>query len=130
MKSEVYFREFVVPTSAIDELDHVNNLVYLQWCLDAAEKHWLKNTTEEIRKKYVWVVMNHQIEYRNPAFEGDRLKIETWITSHKGVRSERAYRITRISDDKIIVEAKTLWCFLDEKTRKPILIPDEIAALF
>lgn len=130
MKSEIFSREFTVPPSAIDELNHVNNIVYLQWCLDAAEKHWLRNTTKEIREKYVWVVMNHQIEYRNPAFEGDHLKIETWINTHRGVRSERMYRIIRLSDEKTIVEAKTLWCFLDEKTRKPTLIPDEIAALF
>lgn len=130
MKADIYLREFVVPASAIDELNHVNNLVYLQWCLDAAEKHWLRNTTEEIREKYVWVVMNHQIDYRNPAFEGDQLKLETWINSYKGVRSERTYRIIRKTDGKTIVEAKSLWCFLDEKTRKPILIPDEIANLF
>lgn len=130
MKSEIYKKEFTVTAKAIDALDHVNNLVYLEWCLDAAEKHWLQNTTPEIREKYVWVVMNHNISYRNPAFLGDELILETWISSYKGVRSERDYRIVRPKDGKTIVEAQTLWCFLDGKTRKPSLIPEEISSLF
>lgn len=130
MKSEVFRKEFTVPASAIDELNHVNNVVYLQWCLDAAEEHWLKNTTEEIRKKYVWVVLNHFISYKNPSFEGDKLITETRIISYSGVKSEREYRIFRPKDGKTIVEAKTLWCFLDAKTHRPNPIPEKISALF
>lgn len=130
MKSEVYTKEFVVPASAIDDLHHVNNLVYLNWCLEAAEEHWLTNTTPKIREAYVWVVMNHSINYRNPSFQGDHLVVETRISSYSGARSEREYRIFRPKDGKTIVDAKSLWCFLDAKTHKPTLIPEEISSLF
>ena len=130
MKSNVFTYELTVPPAAIDELNHVNNVVYLQWCLDAAEAHWLQNTSEDIREKYVWVVLNHFISYKNPSFEGDKLQVDTWIASYDGVKSEREYRIIRPKDGKTIIEAKTLWCFIDAKTHRPLKIPKKIGDLF
>lgn len=130
MKSKVFIQEFTVPTSAIDELNHVNNVIYLQWCLDAAEGHWHKSTTEAIRNKYVWVVLNHFISYKNPSFEGEELITKTWISSYDGVKSEREYRIVRPKDGKTIIEAKTLWCSIDAVTHRPVKIPIEISDLF
>ena len=121
---------FTVPPSAIDGLGHVNNVIYLQWCLEAAEAHWLAKTDEKIRKQYVWVVLNHNISYKNPSFVGEELETQTWIDSHKGVRSVRHYQIIRLSDGKTLVEAKTQWCLLDGNTRRPIKIPQEIANIF
>ncbi|WGF93702.1 acyl-CoA thioesterase [Aequorivita marisscotiae] len=130
MKTSVYKHRFIVPASAIDELNHVNNVTYLQWCLDTAEEHWISKTTEEQRKENVWVVLNHFISYRNPSFLGEELETQTWIDSYEGVKSERHYKIIRPADGKIIVEAKTLWCFLDGKTFRPTKIPREIGELF
>lgn len=130
MKSEVFKQSFTVPSSAIDGLGHVNNVIYLQWCLDAAEEHWLIRTSEEQRAQYVWVVLNHSISYKNPSFEGELLETQTWIESYGGVRSERRYRIVRPSDGKTIVEAKTLWCFLDADSFRPTKIPTVISDLF
>ncbi len=130
MKSEVFTYELTVPSSAIDELNHVNNVVYLQWCLEAAEAHWLENTSEDIREKYVWVVLNHFISYKNPSFKGDKLQVNTWIASYDGVKSEREYRIIRPKDGKTIIEAKTLWCFIDAKSHRPTKITKEIGDLF
>ncbi|MEM0517687.1 acyl-CoA thioesterase [Aequorivita flava] len=130
MKTSVYKHRFIVPASAIDELNHVNNVTYLQWCLDTAEEHWISKTTEEQRKENVWVVLNHFISYRNPSFLGEELETQTWIDSYEGVKSERHYKIIRPADGKTIVEAKTLWCFLDGKTFRPTKIPREIGELF
>jgi acyl-CoA thioester hydrolase len=128
--SEVFTKELVVPATAIDQRGHVNNLVYLQWCLDIAEAHWTSKTTAEMREKYIWYVLNHQIDYRASAFEGEKLQIETWVNTSTGVKSERHYKITRIKDNKLLVEAKTLWCLLDGKSLRPIKIPSEITNLF
>lgn len=130
MNPEKFKQRFFVPASAIDALNHVNNVIYLQWCLDAAEAHWIANTDLALRQKYVWVVLKHSISYKNPSFLGEELETETWIHSYEGVRSERHYRIIRPSDGKTIVDAKTNWCFLDAQTRRPIKIPENIAKLF
>lgn len=130
MKFETFKQRFIVPASAIDGLNHVNSVIYLQWCLDTAETHWISKTSEKLRQQYVWVVLNHFISYKNPSFLGEELEIQTWIESYEGVKSERHYRIIRPSDNKTIVEAKTLWCFLDAKTFRPTKIPEKIGILF
>jgi len=126
----VYSEIFTVPSSAIDERNHVNNLAYLQWCLDAAEKHWNNFTTDDIEKKYVWFVLNHTIDYKAASFEGEELKLTTWIKKNEGVKSERHYKIIRIKDHKTLVEAKTVWCLLNAETLRPTKITEEIKQLF
>lgn len=130
MNPEIFKHRFIIPASAIDGLGHVNNVTYLQWCLDAAEAHWISKTSEKLRKDYVWVVLNHFIEYKNPSFESEKIEVQTWIANFEGAKSERQYKILRISDNKTIVEAKTLWCFLDGKTFRPIKIPKAIGNIF
>lgn len=130
MTSEVYKHRFTVPASAIDTRNHVNNLTYLQWCLDAAEQHWNEKATSNMKENYVWYVLNHTIDYKASAFESEELQVETWVTSTQGVKSERCYKIFRINDKKTLIEAKTLWCLLDVKTLKPVKIPDEFRTLF
>lgn len=128
--SGVFSHTFKVPTAAIDVNGHVNNITYLEWCLDIAEKHWFSKAPKETHNTYFWVVLNHFIEYKNPSFEGEELQIETWVTSAEGVKSERHYRIFRKSDDKVMVTAKTLWCFVELKSQKPTRITEEIRNLF
>ncbi|NNJ82749.1 MAG: acyl-CoA thioesterase [Flavobacteriaceae bacterium] len=130
MKPQHYSFELTVPSSAIDERDHVNNLAYLQWCLDAAEQHWKRNATSEILKKYVWYVLRHEIDYKASAFEGEILKVVTWVEHSEGVKSKRCYRITRPCDSKLIVEASTNWCLLNASNLRPIKIPSELVNLF
>ena len=116
--------------SAIDVRGHVNNLKYLEWCLEAAEAHWERNTSPEIRERYVWYVLHHSVDYRASAFEGEQLEARTWVFSAEGVKSERHYRIIRTQDNKTLVEAKTIWCLLDAKSQRPTKITDEIRNLF
>lgn len=130
MSSEVYAHRFAVPASAIDVRKHVNNLAYLQWCMDAAEAHWDQKASTSMKEKYVWYVLNHFIEYKASAFEEEELEVQTWVSSSEGVKSTRGFKIFRINDNKLLVEAKTLWCMLDAKTLRPAKIPEEIRTLF
>ena len=108
----------------------MNNLAYLQWCLDAAEQHWNRNATPEMLDTYVWYVLRHEIDYKASAFEGEQLKVETWVESAEGVKSTRRYRITRPGDNKLLIEAGTNWCLLNANTLRPTKIPPEIVTLF
>lgn len=104
--------------------------MYLQWCLDAAEKHWISKANESLRDNYAWVVLDHSISYKAPAFKDEEIEVITWVAYNKGVRSERQYKILRKTDKKLLVEAKTTWCLLDAKTNRPIPITEEISNLF
>lgn len=130
MISPKFSHQIKVPASAIDIRGHVNNIVYLEWCLLAAEAHWVSRTTAAIREKYIWYVLNHSISYFASSFVDEELELQTWIDSNKGVRSERHYKIVRLSDQKTIVEAKTIWCLLNGKTLRPTKITEEIITLF
>ncbi len=130
MTSEKFTIKIKVPASAIDARNHVNNLSYLQWCLDAAEKHWEAKASASIRELYVWYVLKHSIEYKASAFENEWLEVTTWVSTAEGARSERRYEIYRKSDQRLLVTAKTEWCLLDGKTLKPAKIPAEIRNLF
>lgn len=120
--------EITVPASAIDNLKHVNNVVYLQWIQDVAEQHWNESTDSALREKLAWVVVNHFIEYKAPAFENDILILKTWVEKYSGVTSERHTEILRKGDDKLLVKAKTLWCLLDKSTGKPMRITEALIA--
>lgn len=83
-----------------------------------------------MKKQYVWYVLNHFIEYKAAAFEGEELEVQTWVSTVEGVKSTRQFKIFRIKDHKLLVQAKTLWCMLDAKTLRPTKIPEEIRTLF
>lgn len=127
---KIHTKIFVVPPSAIDKRNHVNNLTYLQWCLDAAEKHWNDVAPKNFQENYIWYVINHNINYKAASFEGEKLEITTWIAKNEGVKSDRHYKIIRLSDHKIIIEATTTWCLVNEKTLRPTKITEEISTLF
>ncbi|MDC7996566.1 acyl-CoA thioesterase [Gilvibacter sediminis] len=130
MTPQIFTQSITVREEHIDDRNHVNNLVYLQWCLDAAENHWTQNATTKHLQDYVWFVLKHEIEYKMQALLGEQLLIKTWVASNAGVRSERQYEIYNEQTGKLLVKAKTLWCLLKADSKKPTLIPEEICNLF
>ena len=62
-----------IKSEDIDELGHVNNVVYLSWVQDVAIAHWAFLTTPEHREKFVWVALRHEIDYVAQAVLGEVL---------------------------------------------------------
>lgn len=112
----------------LDDLQHVNNVVYLQFLQEIAILHWNTLAPQEIRDKIKWVVRKHEIEYFHPARLHDRIELVTWVSSASGVSSERCYEIRL--NGKIIVRARTLWIAVDSVTQKPLRISDAVKELF
>ncbi|PID68212.1 MAG: thioesterase [Flavobacteriia bacterium] len=119
---------YTVKASDLDHLNHVNNVVYVQWVQDAAEKHWLTLTNEHNVSDYVWVVIRHEIDYLRQAFLGDELAIKTWVGQTEGSNSIRHVEVYK--NNKIVCRAQTHWRLLSAKTFKPVHIPPEILNLF
>ncbi|MFK5957887.1 MAG: thioesterase family protein [Lutibacter sp.] len=105
----------------IDNLNHVNNIRYIEWVQMAAEKHWEFITNSNLEAQIVWVVLRHEIDYFISAKLNDTITVNTWIGDSYGVKSERFVDIFK--EDKLLAKAKTIWCLLDKKTMKPIRIP-------
>ena len=127
---DILFKEIIVTKEHLDELQHVNNVQYVQWLQDIAKEHWYKNSTEEINNKYFWVVASHHIDYKNSAVLHDVITIKTYVSESKGVISTRIVEMTNAKSNKLIVKAKTEWCLINSKTLKPSRIGSEIASLF
>ena len=126
MEKKYTFNKFVSKTE-IDALNHVNNLIYLEWVLNAAEKHWEILSSIHINEKFVWVVLRHEIDYLAAALLGDEVTVTTWIGDSKGVKSDRFVEIKR--GEKLLAKAKTTWCLLDKRTMRAVRIPIEVLDL-
>ncbi len=125
-----YSYEFHVQESDIDQLNHVNNVVYVQWIQDAAVKHWSAVAPKNVQKDFVWVIVRHEIDYRKPGKLGDKIHIKTWVLNAERVSSVRKVQIFREADMQLLVESKTTWCMLDAKTHRPVRVTDEIRKFF
>jgi acyl-CoA thioester hydrolase len=116
-------------TADIDELGHVNNVVYVRWVQEVAAQHWKSVATPELKAQYMWVVLRHEIDYKNPSFAGDEITGMTWVGEHHGARFDRYVKLFSKTNGKIFAEAKTNWCLLDRRSSKPVRIPLSILAL-
>ncbi|MBI2284735.1 MAG: acyl-CoA thioesterase [Bacteroidetes bacterium] len=114
----------------IDELAHVNNVVYVQFMQDVADKHWHSIALSDLEKELVWVVRRHEIDYLHPAVLGDELLIRTWTGEHGTVTWDRHYEIIRPADQKKIITAKSVWVLLDKATGRPRRIEEPMLRRF
>lgn len=123
-----FSHDFIVRPEDIDEQGHVNNVVYLKWIQDVAVAHWFARATEEIRQKFVWVVLRHEIDYKRPSFTGEEITAATWVDAWTAVTCERYTEISRGGD--LLVKSKTVWCMIDRETTKPARITSDIRERF
>ena len=114
----------------IDQLGHVNNVVYLRWVQDAAVAHWRAAAAPEDQQSLFWVVVRHEIDYRRPVFLDDPITAETWVGTVVDRNFERHTEIRRGSDGKILARARTLWCPMDRATGRPTTVRDAVRERF
>lgn len=118
-----------VSADDLDELEHVNNVVYVRYIQEVAAAHWQAAASPVLREQYAWMVLRHEIDYKAQAFLNDELIGTTWVGEHHGARFERYVKLVRKSDNKVIVESKTIWCMLDSKTLRPARIGNDVLAV-
>ena len=111
----------------IDDLNHVNNAVFVKWMNTVAKTHWNKLTENKNLEQYIWVVSRHEIDYKSEAFFGDEITAKTWIGESRGVTSERFIEFYKGAI--LLAKAKTIWVLLDAKTYKPTRIRENILDL-
>ena len=120
----VFSLTITVSNEDIDNLQHVNNLVYVKWMDTIATTHWNYLTKENPLPQYVWVVMRHEIDYLKQAVLGDKIIVKTWVGETKGITSVRFMEFYKSA--VLLVKAKTIWAMLDSKTFKPTRIRENV----
>lgn len=131
MPAEIFVQHLPVLPSDIDELGHVNNLVYLRWAQDIATAHWRTRAAADHVDKYVWVVTRHEADYRSSLELGDDVEVRTWVDdAPRGAIWARFVEIRKAGSSKPAAEIKSYWCLLDAAARRPRRVPPELTAPF
>lgn len=128
--SELYQKRINVSEDDLDDQEHVNNVRYVQWIQDVAQEHWETRASEEQKAGLAWVVVRHEIDYKKEALLNDEILLETRIIDTTHVTSLREVVIKNNNSGKLLAKAKTTWCLLDQKTKKPQRISDELKQIF
>ena len=127
---EIYEQQLKVTASDLDELNHVNNVRYIEWVNDVAKAHWLNKANQDMVNNYFWVLINHQIAYKHQAVLNDTILIKTFVKSNEGVTSTRIVEMYHSDTQKLLATSETKWCFMAVETKKPTRITTEIINLF
>ncbi len=127
---EIFTQSIRVSKNDLDEQQHVNNVQYLQWVQDVAKAHWQKRASEDVQKKYFWVVIRHEIDYKKQAFLNDELLVQTFLGDHTHVTSTRMVTILNKKNNEAVIQAKSTWCLMDSVTKKPVKISEELLRVF
>lgn len=128
--AEIFAQKRKVTAHDLDELQHVNNVRYVQWIQDIAKAHWTLRATQQLKKDFIWVVIRHEIDYKKQAFLDQELLIETYVGETTFVTSERFVSIKNAENNQVLVAAKSVWCLLDTQNKRPTKITPELRAVF
>jgi acyl-CoA thioester hydrolase len=109
----------IVQPEHLDDVNHVNNVIYVQWMQDVATLHWQAYASEALQQEVAWMVRRHEVDYYNQAFLGDELEVSTWTGEYTNITWKRHYEIIRVSDGKKIISALSTWIPVTRATQKP-----------
>ena len=119
----IFTKHLTVEESHLDNLRHVNNVVFVQWIQDIAVEAWMDKFSGTPYEKELWVVFEHHITYKKPAFLNDQLTLKTFVETPKGLRFPRIVEIYR--GDDLIVSACTQWVNIESSNHRPKRMPME-----
>ena len=125
----IFTQKITVGAQDIDIQNRVSNLCYVNWMQDLAIQHstavgWGMERYEAVGQS--WVVRQHTITYKRPAFLGEVITAATWVPR----QSLRRYLFWRGADQVVLAEAETNWVYIDLASGRPIRLPDEMRAAF
>jgi acyl-CoA thioester hydrolase len=127
---DAYELPIAIEPADIDQLGHVNNVTYLRWVQDAAAAHWTMIAPAEDQAKLLWIVLRHEIDYKQAAHLGDEVIARTWVGAATRLRFERFTDVLRRSDRTVLAAAKTIWCPVDRQSLRPVAVSPAVRELF
>ena len=128
--NEPFELAIAIESSDIDQLGHVNNVTYLRWVQDVAVAHWQSVAPAAEQAKLLWVVVRHEIDYKQAAYLNDAIIARTWVGTASRLRFERHTELLRASDRSVLARARTVWCPLDAQSGKPVSVSAQVRAAF
>lgn len=119
--SQFFEQEIIVQAHHLDELGHVNNVVYVQWMQHIALQHSEAlglSLADYQRLNHAMVASEHHVKYRKACLLDDRIILRTWLGDLNAFSSVRHYIFYRPKDKSIVFQANTLWVCVEISTNK------------
>ena len=120
--SAIFDLALTVSAEHIDQLGHVNNVVYVQWMQDVATAHIEQlglGIQHYLELKHAMVAVEHQVQYRKAAFQGEQIILRTWLSRIDALYSVRQYVFYRPQDQSILFTGSTKWACVEIATGRP-----------
>jgi len=131
MAAEIFTQRFPVDAGDIDELGHVNNIVYLRYAQDIATAHWRARAAPDMVAAYVWMVTRHEVDYRAQLALGDEVEVRTHVDeAPRGATWARFVDIYKVGAAKPCAQIVSNWALVDAQTRRVKRVPLDIVARF
>ena len=124
--------ETVVRCTEIDVNGHVNNAKYVEYLEWGREEWYDRHGFAYDRLKglgAITVVVNVNLNFRQPCHQGERLRITTWPQGRGRTSFALAQRIER-ADGTVVADAVVTLVTADPDTRRARPLPEEFARLF
>jgi YbgC/YbaW family acyl-CoA thioester hydrolase len=122
----------VVRCTEIDVNGHVNNARYVEYLEWGREEWYDRHGLDYERLKglgAVTVVVNLNLNLRQPCHQGDRLRIVTGAQRCGRTSFALGQRIER-ADGTVVADAVVTLVTVDPETRRPRPLPEQLARLF
>jgi acyl-CoA thioester hydrolase len=111
-----------------DPMGHVNNAVYLTY-LEAARFAWWQQTFGPSGlTDHGFVVARVEIDYRKPAFPGERLAVRLRVTGLGRSSFTVGYEIVNTRTREALVEAKSVQVAYDYTQARSVPLSDDLRA--
>ena len=120
--STIFDLKLTVLPEHIDVLGHVNNVVYVSWMQDVATAHIEAlglGIKEYLELKHAMVAVEHHMQYRKAALEGEEIILRTWLDEINALYLSRQYVFYRPKDQTILFTAMTKWACVEIATGRP-----------
>lgn len=120
--STIFDLRITVQPEHIDVLGHVNNVMYIQWMQDVAAAHIEKlglGVAQYLELKHAMVAVEHHVQYRKAALEGEEIILRTWLDDINALYSFRQYVFYRPKDQSILFVGNTKWACIEITTGRP-----------
>ncbi|ENX38827.1 acyl-CoA thioesterase [Acinetobacter courvalinii] len=120
--STIFDLELRVQPEHIDVLGHVNNVMYIQWMQDVAAAHIETlglGLAQYLELKHAMVAVEHHVQYRKAALEGEHIILRTWLDDINALYSFRQYAFYRPKDQSVLFMGNTKWACIEIETGRP-----------
>ncbi len=127
-----YILPLRVQSADIDEFEHVNNAVYVQWmeqCAWEHSKHLGLGFAEYQGLDRGMAVLRHEIDYLASAYADEELEMATWIiNSDQRLKMDRCFQLVRVADGVTLLRAITTFVCIELSSGRPKRMPPEFIA--